>query len=133
MRLFASLGFLGVFDALWIMFVRTGEIHSASLALLEKPFPVFFGSVLSALYFCSGLTAFAWLLLRALALASSSAALIKASSPASLASSGTVGVGDAQWCFNLLLSLVFAFLFARACDRLADLLNGVSSFFFSFV
>ena len=131
MRLFASLGFLGVFDALWIMFVRTGEIHSASLALLEKPFPVFFGSVLSALYFCSGLTAFAWLILRALALASSSAALIKASSASSLASSGTVGVGDG--CFNLLLSLVFAFLFARACDRLADLLNGVSSFFFSFL
>ena len=101
-RLSASFGFLGIFDALWIMCVRAGEICFASLVLLATPFPanvLFLGSgfFLSASYLWSGsgLLEFEWLILRALAFAFSSAALMKASSPSSFGFS-FAGVGKAQ-------------------------------------
>ena len=114
----ASFVFIGIFDPLWIMWVRVGEIPSASLVQDN-------GLFLSASCFCSvsGLMGLALHILKALAFAFSSAALMKASSPSSLSSSLT-GVGDPRWLFDLLLSLVFAFLpcscflFALAWARL---------------
>ena len=113
-----SFVFLGMFAALWIMCVSAGEILSASL-LLDS------GFFLSNSYFCSGLMALALHILRAFAFASSSAALMKASSPSSLGSSFN-GVGDEL--LDLLPSLPVValpcpcFLFALACARLANLL-----------
>ena len=118
-RLAASFVFLGMFDALWIMCVRAGEIPSASLVLD-------IGFFLSASYLCpvSGSMALALHILRAFAFASPSAALMKASSPSSLGSSFN-GVGDVL--LDLLPSLVVAaprscFLLALAWHRLDDLL-----------
>ena len=117
-NLSASFVSLGMFDALWIMCVSAGEILSASLVMNG-------GFVLSASYFSSGLMVLALHILRAFAFASSSAALMKASSPSSLGSSFN-GVGDAL--LDLLPSLPVValpcpcFLFALASARLADLL-----------